>query len=759
MNLPRALSGRSSVVASDQILSQVRAYWGFDTLRPLQEQAIHALLQRRDSLVVLPTGGGKSLCYQVPPLLAAKTVVVVSPLISLMKDQVDGLRECGYPAAAIHSGLTEDERRETARELRAGRLRLLYVSPERLLTSRFLDELKRMGIRSFAIDEAHCISHWGHDFRPEYRKIAVLREHFPDASLHAFTATATQRVREDICAQLLLRNPLVLVGTFDRPNLIYRVLPRDDVYEQTISVLRRHPGEGAIVYCLSRKDTETMAEELRVAGIQARAYHAGLSADERRRTQDAFAAETLNVVTATVAFGMGIDRSNVRCVVHATMPKSIEHYQQETGRAGRDGLPAECVQLYSAVDVMRWERLVARSAQEADKPEEIIGAQMALLEQMRRYCATPQCRHRALSEHFGQEYTLPDCQACDVCLQETEGLEDATELAQKILSCVARIERLGRARYGVTHVADVLLGADTESIRRAGHDRLSTYGLLRGMPKKSLTNRIYQLVDQGVLNRTPGEHPVLQVNEASWEVMHGTRPVRLIRAADKPVKAEGWGSAFDSDVDQGLFDRLRALRFELAQQSGVPAYVVFSDRTLRDLAVRRPTRTVAFREIHGVGDRKAAQYASRFAGEIQAYCAANGMKTDIGIASTAIDDSAPNISAGRERRQRGRVSRTKESAFLMFAEGASQAEVGIALARAPSTIAQYLSEFIERTRPASIAGWVPDATYEAVARAAGELGVDRLRPIYERLQQRVPYDDIRLVVTHLAVRNDQAQVP
>ena len=387
------------------ILATVHRYWGFSELRPLQEQAIRAGLERRDSLVVMPTGGGKSLCYQVPAELARRTDIVVSPLISLMKDQVDGLRESGYPAGALYSGMPLDTLRETEAQIAAGRYRLVFVAPERLLTPRFLQLIERLQVRAFAIDEAHCISHWGHDFRPEYRQLAELKVRFPQASVHAYTATATARVREDIAEQLRLQNPAVLVGTFDRPNLVYRIVPRVDAQTQVLQVLRRHPGDAAIVYCISRKDTEAMAEWLQANRLRAAFYHAGMEADERRRTQDAFASEEIDVVAATVAFGMGIDRSNVRCVIHAAMPKSIEHYQQETGRAGRDGLEAECVMLYSAADVLRWESLIEKSAADASARGEVIAAARDLLEHMRRFCTGVHCRHRKLSEYFGQEYS------------------------------------------------------------------------------------------------------------------------------------------------------------------------------------------------------------------------------------------------------------------------------------------------------------------------------------------------------------------
>jgi ATP-dependent DNA helicase RecQ len=610
------------------ILATVRRYWGFSGLRPLQEQAIRAGLERRDSLVVMPTGGGKSLCYQVPAELAQRTDVVVSPLISLMKDQVDGLRECGYPAGALYSGMPADAVRETEEQISAGRLRLVFVAPERLLTPRFLQLIDRLPVRSFAIDEAHCISHWGHDFRPEYRQLAEIKTRFPEVGVHAYTATATERVRADIAQQLRLKNLAVLVGIFDRANLVYRIVPRVDPRTQVLEVLRRHLGEAAIVYCLSRKDTESMAAALRANGLRAAFYHAGMEADERRRTQDAFASEEIDVVAATVAFGMGIDRSDVRCVIHAAMPKSIEHYQQETGRAGRDGLEAECVLLYSAADVLRWESLIGKSAAEAGAPDEVIAAGRKLLEQMRRLCTGVHCRHRKLSEYFGQEYAKPNCEACDVCLNEVETLADATVTAKKILSCVARVGE----GFGAEHIVDVLLGAQTERVRRWRHEELTTYGLMKGTDRKVLTNMLYQLLDDGLLDRTADERPVLRLNDSSWKVLRGNREVRLLQPRTKVGKTridkESW-----EGVDRGLFERLRALRREVADERRVPAYVLFSDATLRDMARVRPGSPAALLNVRGVGERKLADLGERFLEQIASYCSANDLTLDAAIGS------------------------------------------------------------------------------------------------------------------------------
>ncbi|UCE59295.1 MAG: DNA helicase RecQ [Phycisphaerales bacterium] len=607
-------------VSRDRMLSFVEQYWGFDRFRPLQEEAIRAVLSHQDSVVVLPTGGGKSLCYQVPPVLAERTDVVVSPLISLMKDQVDGLQACGYPAVALHTGMTSAERDEAGRGILAGKYRLVFVSPERILTPGFMNIIQQVDVRAFAIDEAHCISHWGHDFRPEYRRLATLKERFPSASVHAYTATATERVRGDIAEQLDLNDPEMLVGDFDRSNLVYRVIPRVDVHGQVADVIRRHEREGVIVYCLSRKDTESMAQALREAGIVAEPYHAGLDTEQRRRTQDAFAEESLDVVAATVAFGMGIDRSNVRCVVHATMPKSVEHYQQETGRAGRDGLEAECVLLYSAADVMRWESLVRRSTEESADPEELLKAAMHLLEQMRLFCTRVQCRHRALAEYFGQTYLTDNCAACDVCLDEVEGVEDATVTAQKIISCVARINRGSDFGFGVGHAVDVVTGANTEQIRRHSHDGLSTYGLLSDMPRKTVTNLVYQLIDLGLLERSADDRPVLGLNDSSWEVMRGNRQVKLFKPKAKPVAKTRAAIESWEGVDRSLFEHLRGVRLELARERGAPAFVIFSDATLRDMARERPTTLEVFRRVHGVGDAKLSRFGKRFVSEIKHYC-------------------------------------------------------------------------------------------------------------------------------------------
>jgi ATP-dependent DNA helicase RecQ len=730
VNLPKSWS-------TADILSTVRRYWGYTGLRPLQEQAIRAGLERRDSLVVMPTGGGKSLCYQVPAELAQRTDIVVSPLISLMKDQVDGLRECGYPAAALYSGMPPDAVRATEAQIVAGRYRLVFVAPERLLTQRFLDLIEHLQVRAFAIDEAHCISHWGHDFRPEYRQLAELKGRFPQASVHAYTATATERVRADIAQQLRLQDPALLVGTFDRPNLVYRIVPRVDAQLQVLEVLRRHPGEAAIVYCISRKDTEIMAEALQANRLRAAFYHAGMEPDERRRTQDAFASEEIDVVAATVAFGMGIDRSNVRCVIHAAMPKSIEHYQQETGRAGRDGLEAECVLLYSAADAIRWESLIERSAAESTGAAEIIAASRELLGHMRRVCTAVLCRHRMLSEYFGQEYSKPQCEGCDVCLNEVEGVADATITAQKILSCVARAGE----GFGAEHIVDVLMGANTERVRRWRHEQLSTYGLMKGTNRKALTNMVYQLLDNGLLERTAEERPVLKLNEASRAVLRGERTVQLLQPKERVSKTRFDEQSWEH-VDHGLFESLRVLRREIADERNVPAYVLFSDATLRDMARVRPGSAPMLLNVRGVGERKLADLGQRFLEHIASYCRAKDLSMDAAVGN-------------RPRRERiHKPTDTKETAFELFAKGASVEQVTAITGRAISTIWGYLAEFIQTHRPPQLDSWIDQKTYRAIANAVSNVGTAYLRPIFEHLGGKVSYDQIRLVVAHLNATRD-----
>ena len=503
-----------------------------------------------------------------------------------------------------------NERRKTYQRLRSGALRLLFIAPERLFNSNLIETLSHLQIQRFAIDEAHCISQWGHDFRPEYRQLSTLREHFPQASFHAYTATATPPVRSDIAEQLHLKNPEIFVGTFDRPNLTYRVIQRTNRTTQILEILGRHSKEASIVYCISRRETERLAKHLTASGLLAHPYHAGLDPKKRHRTQEAFAKESLDIVVATVAFGMGIDRSNVRLVLHTGLPKSLEAYQQETGRAGRDGLAAECVLLYSPADVFSWEALIRRGAESSELPEaesqQLIDSQIVQLQQMRRYAQAARCRHAFLSEHFGQPYGISNCKNCDVCLGETTNLADSNTVAQKIISCVARVGE----RFGVRHLCEVLRGAQTAPIQRHGHHCLSTYGILKNFDQRMCENLVHQLLDQEYLSRSHGDRPVVMLNEKSWEILRNQRDVTLL----EPRLKNPIGSQKDSDdwdqVDRKLFDHLRQWRRKIADERGKPAWTILDDRALRSIAREKPTTSASLLNCRGIGEKRLADHGA-----------------------------------------------------------------------------------------------------------------------------------------------------
>jgi ATP-dependent DNA helicase RecQ len=725
----------------DELRQVIERHWGYRTFRPLQEPAMTAVLQERDSVVVLPTGGGKSLCYQAPAVARGGTTVVVSPLISLMKDQVDSLKACGVPAIQIDSSLSSFERSASEMDLITGGVRLLFVSPERLALPDFCARLRRIDVKTFAIDEAHCISHWGHDFRPEYRQMGKLKEAFPGAAVHAYTATATEQVRRDICTQLKLVNPQVLVGNFDRPNLSYRILPRIDLYGQIQEVLDRHKGEAGIIYCLRRKDVDEVSAHLQSKGVQCRGYHAGLTPDERRAAQDLFAQEKCDLIVATVAFGMGIDRSNIRFILHAAMPKSVEHYQQETGRAGRDGLEAECVLLYSAEDYMSWRWLINKSAENNEVSPSFVPIAMKHLDDIDRYARGAICRHRALVQYFGQEYDVTNCAACDICLGDTEPVPDAVTVAQKILSCVARTQE----RFGVGHVVSVLRGENTERIRNLGHDKLTTHGLLRDHAKTELRDWIYQLISQSALRQEGEDYPILKLTEASWEVMRKERTVRLLKPVRRQAGDKGGKSKADTQswegVDRELFEALRVFRRGLADAKQVQPYIIFSDATLRELARVRPSSLDNLRLVYGIGDAKLREYGNAVLNKIRQFCADNGLAMD--------QDSRP----ARPREQPAKttpLTGSRAVAFDLFRERAAIEDVMHQTQRTHSTIMDYLADFIRQEKVDDISAWVPQEMYGRVAAAARQAGTERLKPIFIALGEQVPYDVIRLVVAHLA---------
>jgi len=592
-------------------------YWGYDSFLPLQKEAIACVVRGKDSVVVLPTGGGKSLCFQAPAVLMPGLTIVVSPLIALMKDQVDALTECGVAAARIDSSLSPSEHADVLARIQSQSLKLLYVAPERLVSERFLAILRRVEVSSIAIDEAHCVSMWGHDFRPEYRQLGLLKKRFPKVPVGAYTATATAKVRADVATQLHLQDPEALVGSFDRSNLVYKVRQRTNKNKQVCDVLDRHKGESGIVYCIRRKDVDTLCAELNARGYKAAPYHAGMSAEFRQRSQDNFIKEKVDTIVATIAFGMGIDKSNVRYVIHTGMPKSLEHYQQESGRAGRDGLDAECALFYSGGDYGVWKGLMR------DMSPEACEIALAKLKEMYSYCTGGTCRHKVLLQYFGQNLKKPECGACDICLGELDCLANSLEAAQKILSCIVRLGE----RFGGSYTALVLVGSRDQRILENNHDALTTYGLLSEHSRQSVHDWIEQLAGQDYVAKV-GEYNVLQLTEKGWRVLRGDEQPRLLAPTRKPTKVSKAAKDSWEGVDEGLFEVLRDLRRTLASRKGVPAYVVLGDRTLRELARCRPSTLDALLDIKGIGEKKRRQYGETILATLRDYCQAHALDTD-----------------------------------------------------------------------------------------------------------------------------------
>ncbi|GAA4436632.1 DNA helicase RecQ [Bremerella cremea] len=725
----------SSPVTSENLLATMQQYWGYGHFRPLQQEAMQSVLDDRDSVVVMPTGGGKSLCYQVPALCKPGLAVIASPLISLMKDQVDALNACGIKAACINSTVSPAGRRAIAADIRSGETKLLYLAPERLLSDRTLDFLASVDVSFFAIDESHCISEWGHDFRPEYRMMRMLKDRFPGVGIHAYTATATERVRDDIASQLGLVRPEFLVGSFDRPNLVYRVERRKDRFEQIREVVARHPNESGVVYCIRRADVESIAEQLNESGIKALPYHAGLSDEQRQSHQDDFIQERVDVIVATVAFGMGIDKSNVRYVVHAGMPKSLESYQQESGRAGRDGLEAECVLLYSSGDLVTWKRMLG------DLPDTAQQAAFSSLEALDHFCIGTECRHRMLVSYFGQELEEEECEACDVCLGTVDLVEDSLILGQKILSCIIRTGE----RFGADHNAKVLCGSKDKRILELGHDDLSTYGLLQDQSIRAVRTWIEQLVGQRFLSKT-GEFNVLKLTASGRELLRGEVIPKLTKPDgerdDRPRKqrrGDDW-----EGVDRGLFESLRSLRREKAEEAGIPAYIVFGDSALREMARHRPSNLESFRLIKGVGEKKCVDYGADFTQHIQSYCQQEGLEVD------AMETEV--IAAPRREPPKNQAPALKD-AFTLFAKGKTVDEVASIIGRANSTVQGYLEQFVREQKLEDPTAWVTGATARRIEDAVHECGPRALRPIHEHLGGDVSYEEIRIVIACLQNRD------
>jgi len=723
----------------DQVPGILRKYWGYDNFLPLQREAIQCGVSGHDSLVVLPTGGGKSLCFQVPAVRLPGLAIVVSPLISLMKDQVDALTECGVAAACINSSQSPDEQDDVIASLRNGELKILYVSPERLMMNGFADFLTRHPISMIAIDEAHCVSMWGHDFRPEYRRLGNLKSKFPGVAIHAYTATATEAVRNDIVEQLHLVQPEILIGSFDRPNLLYSVERRSDVKRQVCDVLDRHPNESSIVYCIRRTDVDDLTEQLQKAGYKAIAYHAGLSDDTRKQAQNAFIKEDVDIIVATVAFGMGINKPNVRAVIHAGMPKSLEHYQQESGRAGRDGLDAECVLLYGGNDYGTWKYIIEQS-----ESEQAIRIALTKLGDMSSYASGVTCRHQALVSYFGQQLETGNCKACDVCFGDLELAEDALVSAQKILSCVFRLDQ----RYGADYTANVLIGSREQRLLEANHHQLSTYALLSDYTKKLVRDWIEQLVGQGYLEKR-GEYSTLSITERGWNAIRGDETPRLLKPAGKP-RTRTIEDSWDG-VDRGLFDTLRVLRRKIAGTRSVPAYIVFGDAGLRDMARRRPSTLEEFLEVSGVGQAKARQYGDEFVATISEYCRSHNLGQNV---DPSIKPAPKPVRASKRRKTRSTINLAKQLAFGRFDQGESIVAVSDAIEKKPEIAFKYLLEYLAQKKLTRPEPWVDAATFAQIVLATKEKGTARVMAILKELDGQADYDQVKISLACIA--NDRS---
>ncbi len=713
----------------------LKHFYGYEQFRPGQQQIIEAALNNQDSLVIMPTGGGKSLCFQLPALLKSGLMVVVSPLIALMQDQVEQLQRNGIAATFLNSSLSGEEARSRQNDLRDGKIKLLYVAPERLLNQNFLpflDEIHdSIGLSAFAIDEAHCLSEWGHDFRPEYRQLAQLRQRYPYVPCLALTATATERVREDICQQLQLRDPFVHVASFNRTNLYYEVLPKaQNAFADVLRLIRQQDGGSGIVYCLSRKRVEETADRLQQSGISALPYHAGLSDTVRTENQRRFIRDDVQVMVATVAFGMGINKPDVRFVIHYDLPRNIEGYYQESGRAGRDNDPARCTLFFNPGDIKRIEWIIDQKVdpQTGDPLEHEQRIARQQLRQVVDYAESSSCRRTIQLGYFGERFTV-NCGQCDNCVNPPP-MEDWTIEAQKFLSCVARCKE----RFGMAHIIDVLRGSKKQRIKELGHDQLSTHGIGkdRTVDQWRLLGR--SLLHQNLLSETQDGYPVLKLNEGSWEVLRKQRSVQVaipnhLDSADGPTV-----SSTQIEIEQ-LFERLRKLRKQIANEQNVAPYVVFSDSSLRLMAQQRPQTLNAFGRISGVGSHKLEQYGDRFIAEIRQYC------RDMGL-----DPTPPTLDAGPAVEiRRAHVTHTHLQTLALFQEGYSPAEIAAHREIRPETVANHLALLIENRRIANLEGLVKPEAQAEINQAIETVGLASLGNLWEHLGKRYSYDEIKLV--------------
>lgn len=745
-SLPLALESPSLEAA-------LKHYFGYDSFRPGQREIIEQTIANHDQLVIMPTGGGKSICFQLPALLKPGLMIVVSPLIALMQDQVELLRDNGIAATFLNSSLSAEERRSRGRAVMEGRIKLLYVAPERLLSEDFLQGVmphisERVGISAFAIDEAHCVSEWGHDFRPEYRQLNVLRSRYPQIPIIALTATATHRVRDDIVKQLNLHQPRIHVSSFNRPNLHYEVRPKTKTaYQEVVKQIKETPGAG-IIYCLSRKRVEEVAARLKQDGIAALPYHAGLDAETRKENQTRFIRDDVRVMVATIAFGMGINKPDVRFVIHYDIPKNIEGYYQESGRAGRDGEPSTCTLFYSYADVKTIEYIIAQKV-DPNTGEALEDEQRIATQQLRRvinYAEATDCRRTIQLSYFGEDFP-GNCDNCDNC-KFPKPVEDWTVEAQKFLSCVARFSQRGRT-FGMVHTIDVLRGSKNKRVTENKHETLSTYGIGKDISAEEWKMLGRSLVHQRLVDESTDGYSVLKLNDMSWEVLRGTRQVMIAIDKPKPALTVPKIAPVDTPESEELFDRLQKLRKRLADEQSVPPYVVFSNASLRLMAQQQPQTRQQFLNISGVGSRKLAQYGEVFLTEIRSFRQENGLPIETEVAPqptiTTLDPKVTKLDSAVVAPSANEATYTQLYTLELFQRGMKPSDIAEERSIRLSTVMTHLAELIEMKYPVDLDRLVNRDRQAKILEAVQQADEFSLSKIRDRLDETYGWDEIRLM--------------
>lgn len=699
--------------------------FGYENFRFNQEKIIETVIQQRDAFVLMPTGGGKSLCYQIPALIFDGLTVVISPLISLMKDQVDALRVAGIEAAYLNSSLSSEEYSAVYSDLKNGRLKLLYIAPERLFNNeqQFISFLKELKVSLFAIDEAHCISHWGHDFRPEYRMLSSLKEEFPAVPIIALTATADELTRKDILDKLRLEAPRTFLSSFNRPNIYYFIEPKRGHYDRLVDYLDRRRDDSGIIYVLSRQSAEDLAKKLSSEGFSALPYHAGLDTDERTKNQNLFIRDEVKIIVATIAFGMGINKSNVRFVIHVNLPKNIESYYQETGRAGRDGLKSEAILYYSAGDLA----MLKSFAIIEGNPEQS-RIMLNKLSQMANLCENQSCRRKSILNYFGEE-TSDNCESCDVCLYNYEKF-DGTTIAQKALSAVARLN----GRFGLTYTVDFLRGSKSEKIREE-HKSLETYGVGAELSKEDWYGYFKNLIGLGFLKQVGNEYPILNLTEKSAAVLRGEEKVFLTKTVSRKASGDS-----EKPYERELFDDLKQLRHRLAQKENVPAYIIFSDATLLELATYLPQNMEEIRRISGFGEFKLAKYGSFFLDAVVVYCQARELASKI----------SEKVRKRERKSKEEKENDTKAVTLDLFRRGKTLAEIATLRELAISTIESHLAFYV-LLGAVKVTELVSPEKIKRIIAVAKKYDSPAVSPIKAELGDDISYGEIRAVVNSLKI--------